>query len=76
MHRELTCPECKQGDSLSTTERILGSAQCNEINEDGPDYNGYTDVWYDTSETIGVSCLCGWEYEGPDWMQKLLVKMN
>jgi hypothetical protein len=70
----MKCPDCGVVDMLSTIESLQGLAGCDFIKQDGPEWNGRTDVLYDTSTTIGVSCQqCGWEHEGGDWIEKLVV---
>lgn len=66
------CPRCESESSLATLEQIYGLAGCSAISADGPDWGGETEVLYDTSTTVGVSCQeCGWEYEGADWLNQL-----
>lgn len=72
MNEKIKCPSCAEGDMLSTIEKLVGLAECDEITKSGPEWNGTTNVIYDTSETVGVSCECGWEYEGADWMNQLV----
>jgi hypothetical protein len=68
---KLACPECGKSDCLSTTERLYGLAFC-EVYEDGEiAFEGGTEVLFDTSETIGIVCRCGWQYEGEDWIEQL-----
>jgi hypothetical protein len=56
---------------MSTIESLVGLAECDAIETDGPDWNGTTNVIYEESKTVGVHCDCGWEYEGDDWIDHL-----
>jgi hypothetical protein len=73
MSKELKCPSCGNSDEMSTIESLVGLAECDSIEQGGPDWNGTTNVIYEESETIGVHCDCGWEYEGVDWMNQLVA---
>ncbi len=68
----LSCPQCHQSDRLATVEKVEALAECSEINIDGPEFTGDTEVFFDTSETVGVHCRsCDWEVIAPDWIDKL-----
>lgn len=70
----LACPTCGETESLATTERLYGAALCNEITAEGPEYEGYTEMDWDSSTTVGVECGgCGWAYRGADWLDQLVV---
>lgn len=74
----LACPSCANTHTLSTIERLLGSTKINSIFGGGNALvdigydNSGTDIDDDSSETIGVSCDCGWRHEGDDWLDKLV----
>ena len=68
---KLSCPKCGESDRLSTTERLIGLALCEIYDNDRIEYEGSTEILWDTSETIGITCSCGWEYEGDDWINQL-----
>lgn len=70
--KTLHCPNCKKPDLLATIEELEGFAECTKITSDGPEWNGSTEVIYDSSTTVGVYCQeCDWEYRGSDWLDKL-----
>lgn len=46
---------------------------CDVIFEDGPEPSEEKEAFYESVEVTGVSCECGWRYEGPDWMNHLLL---
>lgn len=74
MEREvLKCPSCNSADQLGTVEHLEAIASCEAITNLGPEYDGDTEVIYDTSKTVGVSCKCGFEYIGDDWLDKLNI---
>lgn len=69
---ELGCPDCGETGELATIEQLVGTARCVvSRGEDGRielDHEGYTEVCWDSSETIGIECQdCGFEYQGADW---------
>ena len=57
---ELGCPGCGVTDQLSTIEELFGYAGCTLVRrEDGVvevDFEGYTDVDYGSSSTVGLHC--------------------
>lgn len=71
----LTCPACGVAN-LGTIEQVKGVAQATIDIVDGKielDHGGHTDMDWDSSTTIGVSCReCGWDHEGPDWADQLI----
>lgn len=74
--QELACPTCGRTDALSTIETLTGLAPCTVTVVDGAvdvEYDGYTDVLWETSITLGVTCKCGFEHEGDDWEDQLLL---
>jgi hypothetical protein len=66
-----TCPNCHSPE-LATIEQLLGSAPVT-VDDDGAEHwHNSTDVHWDTSTSIGVTCRsCGWRYEGLDYIEKL-----
>lgn len=72
MSKAMKCPDCGNTDQLSTIENLEGLAECDFIDESGPEWSGTTDVLFDESDTVGVCCGCGWEYKGPDWINQLV----
>lgn len=60
----MACPQCGSTE-LATIEQLEGTAACT-ISESGDiDWEGRTDVNWDSSTTIGVECRgCGWEDQG------------
>lgn len=73
--QELACPRCGRTDALSTIETLTGLAPCTVTVVDGAvdvEHTGYTDVLWETSITLGVTCKCGFEHEGDDWEDQLL----
>lgn len=69
---DLLCPECG-GESLETTEVLVGGCASTFFIEAGQrriEPHGYTEVYWDTSISVGVFCkLCSWEHgsqEQPD----------
>ena len=71
MSEPLSCPECGKSDQLATTERLIGLALCEVYDNKEVVYEGSTEILWDSSETIGISCRCGWEYENNDWINQL-----
>lgn len=68
----LACPNCGDTD-LDTLEVATCVAECDEITTDGPQYSGTTDYERGEQDTTGVICnSCQWEYEGDDWLTKLI----
>lgn len=68
----MVCPKCGSQD-LDTLEMASCVAVCDVITPDGPVYNGWTDYERGGQETVGVICnKCSWEYEGDDWLSKLI----
>jgi hypothetical protein len=61
----LCCPDCGELDNLGTCETLAGTAHATFHLEDGErmtDHTGWTDVFWDTSTTTGVTCRnCTWE---------------
>ncbi|MGD0452848.1 MAG: hypothetical protein ABSB69_04565 [Solirubrobacteraceae bacterium] len=62
----LVCPRCNLSNSLATIETLIGYAQIEDIyvGPEGPviDFNGYTDMDWGSSETVGIRCKkCDWE---------------
>ena len=67
------CPECQRDDGLAVVRTVQGLEECQFISEDGPVWDGHTEILSDTAVTVGVACQeCYWQYEGQDWMNKLL----
>ncbi len=63
----LRCPACGS-DELKTFETLLGAANCTvAIDKNGNrvvDHEGYTEVFWDTSESTGIACAsCDWDWE-------------
>lgn len=66
MLKEVKCPDC--GEQINSTfEYMYAWANTNGIFYDDEEdvltyeHTGYTDVMYDTQETLGVGCEhCGW----------------
>lgn len=73
--RPVGCPECGDTQSLATIETLEGAAACQIVRDDGEvcvSHDGETDVDWDSSVTLGISCqACGYEYRGDDWEQVL-----
>lgn len=36
-------------------------------------HSGHTEIIWDTSESVGIHCECGWEYRGTDYVDKLVL---
>ncbi len=45
------CPEC-MAPARGTVERLAGVAEFTEQRHGSVEYSGYTDVWWDESETV------------------------
>lgn len=73
MSKPMKCPSCGEVDTLATLETLEGLAECDFIYPEGPEWNGTTDVLYDTSKTVGICCQCGWEHKGEDWIDHLVA---
>lgn len=73
--RALGCPECGDAESLATLETLEATAACRISRDAGGvhiEHDADTDVNWDSSTTIGITCLaCGYEYQGEDWEETL-----
>lgn len=68
---QLACPKCGEPDGLVTVESIEGHADLYGVyrEPDGrinPEHAGWTEIIWDSSETVGFACGCGWEGQGKD----------
>lgn len=66
----LACPRCGQASGLATIEEMTGTARAT-FYEDDIVWDGWTDVDWGSSNTIGVACHCGWTYHGADCWEVL-----
>ena len=71
-----TCPKCGSHE-IVTIEQLYGVSRLVDITKGQPDWDGYTEVHWDCSETIGISCTAclyeemrvdGFDYN--DWTKK------
>jgi hypothetical protein len=74
---ELCCPECGSTERLSSLETLRGACHgqfTRQPGTNGADFEGNdtTVVDWNTSETSGVECDCGWSCSDDDWEQQLL----
>lgn len=61
----MACPQCKEYDALQTIERIMGYASAEFFSDSTIDWEGHTEMDWDSSKTIGIYCKhCGWEGTG------------
>lgn len=68
----LACPQCGSAE-LNTLEVVFCTAECDRITTNGPEFSGYTNYDGGDQETTGVVCTsCNWQYEGADWLTKLV----
>lgn len=65
------CPECGETNDLATIERLIGVARMRVTEAGDVEYEGETTISWDTTETVGVQCGCGWEVFGDDWASSL-----
>lgn len=72
--KQLACPDCATADDLQTIETLYGFAHTTRIGADGSiDYAGWTEVDWDSSQSVGAYCgNCGWSYESDDWLAHLM----
>lgn len=73
----LLCPKCYSPERLGTLEVIEGAAGATITMSDSGqvevDYDGGTDVFWDSSTTVGVICQsCSWQHKGDDWASALV----
>lgn len=58
------CPRCRNGDRLFTVEKVTGHAMLEFAHfENGVlhlEYEGITEMDYESSTTVGVGCRCDW----------------
>ena len=67
------CPNCHSEDYLETMEELAGSHGVS-ISATGEIVWGPLEVYYDSSNTIGVRCYeCQWEHIGDLWLDALLA---
>jgi hypothetical protein len=69
------CPRCRSTD-LGTLENLLGTAGC-RVRRIGGElefvHDGWTDVDWDSSTSIGITCRsCSWEDSDKGWEHRLL----
>lgn len=58
--RKLACPSCGSVE-LKTLESLLGTCEATFYADGETDFGGYTEVSWDSSETVGVECgHCAW----------------
>jgi hypothetical protein len=77
MSDKLRCPSCGSED-LGTAEQIKGLADATfRVAADGSlaiQHQGGTEVFWDTSTTVGYGCgSCGDAYEEEDWREHLVA---
>lgn len=68
--KALACPSCGQADGLATVEELIGTARAT-FYEDDVVWGGWTEVDWDSSDTVGAVCDCGWSYRGADCREGL-----
>lgn len=57
----MACPNCIEWDQLQTIERIYGYAPAEFFSDGEVDWEGHTEVDWDSSTTEGIYCKgCGW----------------
>ena len=49
------CPDCG-GTNIRSIESLQGSCDFDTVTDGIPDFNGYTEVYWDSSETTGYEC--------------------
>ncbi len=74
---KLVCPNCGS-DSLATIEDLSGSAYGSAYEEKGErhfSHQGWTEVYWDSSETRGVECRdCQWRCTEDNYLEQLAVE--
>jgi hypothetical protein len=68
--KAMVCPACGEGDGLATVEELVGTAHVTFYGDDLV-WDGWTDVDWNSSTTVGLCCDCGWSYPGIDWREAL-----
>tara|TARA_R100000656_G_scaffold109936_1_gene81972 strand:+ start:1953 stop:2189 length:237 start_codon:yes stop_codon:yes gene_type:complete len=75
-----TCPKCGSHE-IVTIEEMQGSAGIIDISKGTPEWDGYTEVHWDSMETIGIACTrCLYEemavdgFDYNDWTKKEVKK--
>jgi hypothetical protein len=76
MTQKACCPACG-GSELRTVETIIGTCGVTITrdpwtNTPRLNFDGETQMFWDTSTTIGIECACGWDYRGDDWIDQLI----
>jgi hypothetical protein len=66
----LACPHCGDAEGLATIEELIGTARAT-FYENDVEWEGSTDVDWDSSMIVGLCCDCGWTYRGADWREVL-----
>lgn len=64
------CPMCGRSDGLASVEQLFGSARI--VVEPGEywGHDGYTEMNWDSSESTGWECDCGWSTPYPQWINQ------
>lgn len=64
MAKRLGCPQCGSLN-LRTQERLYGAGDVVVTDDGETDWpDGVNEVFWDTSETVGIACRdCPWEYD-------------
>jgi hypothetical protein len=78
----LVCPECGRGDELKSVEQVLGHLGVTlgvVANTQGKaelvfDFHDGTEMFWDTSETIGLHCRnCDYDDTGEGWEARFIA---
>src|SRR6516164_391838 len=74
----LVCPLC-HSPNLATIEELEGAAEMTArvdvtTGERTIYHEGWTDVWWDSSTTVGAECRdCEWISRDDDWLEDLIL---